>query len=689
MAHKRTDSERPRWPRRAVVTAGMPYGNKGLHFGHIGGVFVPADFYARFLRDRLGEDNVLFVSGTDCYGSPIQESYRLLREQGRAPATIADYVAENHRDQAATLDRFGISCDLYGGSALPPARDVHESATAAVIERLHACGSLFKRATKQFFDDGAQTFLNGRQVIGRCPLAGCRSERAYADECDAGHQFEPEELIAPRSTLTGEEPRLVPVDNLYFDLPGRLELLRERSALLAEDRTTRPLVTKTVAEWLLPPQIHIQTKFREAFDAIADELPDHTVAEAQQGKSSFTVTFPSWRERDAAHGVLRRGGVRFRSGKALVPFRITGNISWGVPAPTIEGLSGLTCWCWPESLWAPISFTRATLAAARERGEATRYASQDWRDWWCTDDARIYQFIGQDNIFFYSVAQPAIWSALGWGLTQSTVVANCHLLYMGKKASSSSATPPPLADDLLEHYTVEQLRAHWLSLGLGEKPVSFSPKAYDERQTGTNPEGDPLIARDDPRVVDPVLKEGALLTGVFNRLARSCFYGAAKQGTTLDGGVREAGCIPAGEPAGEVLAAAQHAIIAFERNMYLTELHRALGVCDEYLRAANKRWSDASAAARRGGDAPAFERALIDAFFELRCATVLMHGIVPQGCELICSHFDIEAKVFFSWEHIFDTTDELIARIGEAPGTHRVRPLPPRYDFFTQHPNRS
>ena len=60
---------RPEFPKRAVVTAGMPYGNKGLHFGHIAGVFVPADVYARFLRDRIGAGNVLFVSGTDCFGS--------------------------------------------------------------------------------------------------------------------------------------------------------------------------------------------------------------------------------------------------------------------------------------------------------------------------------------------------------------------------------------------------------------------------------------------------------------------------------------------------------------------------------------------------------------------------------------------------------------------------------------------
>ena len=63
-------NNRPQFPKRAVITGGMPYGNKTLHFGHVGGVFVFADVYARFLRDRIGKENVIFVSGTDCYGSP-------------------------------------------------------------------------------------------------------------------------------------------------------------------------------------------------------------------------------------------------------------------------------------------------------------------------------------------------------------------------------------------------------------------------------------------------------------------------------------------------------------------------------------------------------------------------------------------------------------------------------------------
>lgn len=682
MAPHLTKDTRPVWPHRAVVTAGMPYGNKNLHFGHVGGVFIPADFFARFLRDRIGEKNVLFVSGTDCFGSPIMESYRKLTEEGTCCDTISDYVRANHDKQASTLEGYDVHCDFFGGSALAPAASVHEQMTAEVIGRLRDAGVLEKRSTLQFYDAKAGQFLNGRQVLGHCPIQGCKSEKAYADECDLGHQFEPEELIAPVSALTGETPELRPVDNLYFDLPAYLDYLRSYTAELEADDTVRPVVVKTMEEWLGEPVLFIQNKFREAFDAVEAKLPVHTVVEPEGNKSSFTVVFPSWRERDEAHAVLSAGGVRFRSGKALVPFRITGNIDWGVPVPDTCGCSGLTCWVWPESLWAPISFTRTALAEAPEG----RYASTDWHDWWCSEDAHAYQFIGQDNIYFYGVAQTALWEALGCGMRQSTLVANYHVLYMGKKASSSSKTPPPPASELLEHYDAEQLRAHFLSLGLGEKPVSFSPKAYDTRETGKNPDGTPLLACDDKRVIDPVLKEGALLTGVFNRLARSCFYGVAeKEG---DPSTVRTGCIPAGDASPAVVEAAEQAILAFEQDVHHFEFHHALGVCDAYLRAANKRWSDASKAAKAAqkedqaaGDA-LMHQALVDAFAELRVATVLMHAIVPRGCELICEYFAIDSDVFFSWEHIFDTTDELVRALGEEPGTHRVKMLPPRFDFF-------
>ena len=118
---------RPSFPARAVITGGMPYGNKNLHFGHIGGVFVPADFFARFLRDRIGRENVIFVSGTDCYGSPIMEGYRKKVEEEGYEGTITDYVRSNHDAQKAALDSYEISLDLFEGSGLEPARTHHHN----------------------------------------------------------------------------------------------------------------------------------------------------------------------------------------------------------------------------------------------------------------------------------------------------------------------------------------------------------------------------------------------------------------------------------------------------------------------------------------------------------------------------------------------------------------------------------
>ena len=174
------NASRPTFPHRAVITGGMPYGNKNLHFGHIGGVFVPADFFARFLRDRIGADNVCFVSGTDCYGSPIMEGFRKKVEDGYE-GTIIDYVRTNHEAQKAALDAYGISLNIYAGSGLEPAVGYHTKLTDDLIRRLHEQGKLMKLSTKQFFDVEAGQFLNGRQVQGRCPVAGCKSEKAYAD----------------------------------------------------------------------------------------------------------------------------------------------------------------------------------------------------------------------------------------------------------------------------------------------------------------------------------------------------------------------------------------------------------------------------------------------------------------------------------------------------------------------------
>ena len=146
---RRESTREVSWPRRAVVTAGMPYGNKALHFGHIAGVFIPADCFARFLRDRIGAQNVRFVSGTDCFGSPINEGYRKLVDAGAFDGTIEEYVKRNHDAQKATLDAYDISLSIYEGSGLGHAGTVHQAVSERFIKALYDAGVLHRRSSRR------------------------------------------------------------------------------------------------------------------------------------------------------------------------------------------------------------------------------------------------------------------------------------------------------------------------------------------------------------------------------------------------------------------------------------------------------------------------------------------------------------------------------------------------------------
>jgi len=249
---------RPTFPARAVITAGMPYGNKDLHFGHIGGVFVHADFFARFLRDRIGAENVLFVSGTDCYGSPISEAYRKLCDEEGYTGTLHDYVTGNHETQKKTIESYLVELNLFAASAVGAAGVAHDWQSIETFNRLYQNGCLQKISTRQFFDPEFGVLLNGRQVVGRCPIEGCRSEKGYADECDLGHQYMPSDLIAPRSALSGQTPEMTEVTNWYFKLEEYQPQLADWVAELESEGNSRAVLTGTLREFLKPPVIYIK-----------------------------------------------------------------------------------------------------------------------------------------------------------------------------------------------------------------------------------------------------------------------------------------------------------------------------------------------------------------------------------------------------------------------------------------------
>ncbi len=637
------------FPERVVITGGMPYGNKELHFGHIGGVFIHADIFARFMRDRIGTDNVIFVSGTDCYGSPIMEYHRQQVDGGMFSGSLEEFVVKNHQLQKQTLDDYYVSLSNFAASGLGTAKGIHREMSAWIFESLQAHGHIKQLSTLQFYDTEKETFLNGRQVVGRCPIQGCQSEKGYADECDLGHQYMPQELIQPKSSLSGTTPILKESSNWYVDLPSFKGALEKWVTCMEEKPETRPFVTQTIKEFLAPPAIYVVRKQEELYLEIAEQLPPHTREEGR-GKS-FTLLFSQLEDREKASDLLQTAGIQIRNGKTLVPFRLSGDIEWGVPVPSVEGVEDSTFWVWPESLWAPISFTKDYLLSKGSQGE-------DWRDWWCSDDAKVFQFIGEDNIYFYGPAQTAIFSGADSSLKVTNLVANHHLMFLDKKASSSGKVKPPMAKDLLAYYTPDQLRAHFCSLGLHIRGVSFQPK--------------PLNPKAPEKGADPVLKEGNLLSNVLNRAVRSCFYTVQKYCN---------GIIPQVSLDTEVLEEAHLVIAKYEDAMSRVNLSEAFNVADTYIRGINKYWSTYIKDATEAEDIPAIQHVLANTFHMVRVAIALMHPIAPVGTELVREYLNLSEE-FWSWDHI----DQPLWFFMATPETHELKFLEPRVDFFEKHP---
>ena len=466
-------------------------------------------------------------------------------------------------------------------------------------------------------------------------------------------------LLDPVSTVSGTRPDMREAVNWYFRLEEYKEQLAAWLLDFREQPVARPFAAKIVEEFLEPPVIYMKREEAKRLESLGDVLPAYRMRAGDRGSS--VLEFDTLEAREKACADLSARGIRYRTGKTLVPFRLTGNISWGVPAPALEGLSGLTVWVWPESLWAPISFTMAYL-------EQTGADKARWTDWWCSEDAAVVQFIGVDNVYFYGPAEMAMF--LGYnagvplaeapgGLRLPSLVVNNHLLFMSIKASSSGDVKPPTALELLDHYTAEQLRAHFLSLGLGLRSVSFRPGAYDP-DAGENG-------------ADPVLKEGNLLTNVFNRFARTCFYTAQRYfgGRLPEGGVDR-----------EVLEEMAAAVLDYEKLMYRCEFHSVMALLDTVLRRMNKYASKVMREADESDDGDLRRRALVNMFHMLRTGTALLHPIAPEGTALLLEYLNLDRE-FWSWETIF----EPLAYFIDDPSSHRLRQLEPRTDFFKKHPS--
>ena len=221
--------------KRTLVTCALPYANGPIHIGHLAGVYVPADIYVRYLRMR-GEE-VLYVCGSDEHGVPITIK---ARQQGCSPQDIVDRYHGIIKD---SFEGLGIHFDIYGRTS----SEVHAKNAAGFFRKLYDDGKFITRESEQYYDPEAKTFLADRYIVGTCPR--CGNEGAYGDQCEkCGSTLSPEELINPRSKLSGAAPVKKKTTHWYLPLQDYEQWLREW--ILEGHQEWRSNVYGQVKSWL-------------------------------------------------------------------------------------------------------------------------------------------------------------------------------------------------------------------------------------------------------------------------------------------------------------------------------------------------------------------------------------------------------------------------------------------------------
>ncbi len=221
--------------KRTLVTCARPYANGPVHIGHLAGVYVPADVYVRYLRMR-GED-VLYVCGSDEHGVPITIR---AKKEGITPQDVVDKYNKIIKDSFTGL---GINFDIYSRTT----SKVHCRNAADFFRKLYDDGKFIQKETEQYYDTEAKTFLADRYITGTCPK--CGNPNAYGDQCEkCGSTLSPEELINPKSALSGSEPIKVKTKHWYLPLNEYEPWLRDW--ILAQHKEWKTNVYGQCKSWL-------------------------------------------------------------------------------------------------------------------------------------------------------------------------------------------------------------------------------------------------------------------------------------------------------------------------------------------------------------------------------------------------------------------------------------------------------
>lgn len=221
--------------KRHTITSALPYANGPIHIGHLAGVYIPADIYARYLRSK--EKDVVFVCGSDEHGVPITIR---AKKEGKTPQEVADRY---HALIKKSFEEFGISFDIYSRTS----NQIHHKTASDFFETLNDKSAFKEIESEQYYDEEHNEFLADRYIKGTCPR--CGHDDAYGDQCEnCGSTLSPSELIDPKSMLSGSKPKLRETKHWYLPLDEYEPWLKQW--ILVDHKEWKPNVYGQCKSWI-------------------------------------------------------------------------------------------------------------------------------------------------------------------------------------------------------------------------------------------------------------------------------------------------------------------------------------------------------------------------------------------------------------------------------------------------------
>lgn len=589
-------------PEKLVVTGGMPYANGPLHLGHLAGAFIPSDIFARFNRMLIGKENVIFVSGNDDHGSTSELSAQ------KAGQSVQEFIGGIHNQHKETMKSYNISLDTFTGTSREEVYDFHKNYCQDFLRKLHKNGMLNTKTSEQWFDAKAGIFLPDRFVSGTCPK--CDASGAYSEECDScGATYEPKELINPVSSVSGGTPELKPTDHWFLDMWQVADELKEW--LEGRKKTWRKFAI-TEALGTVLPSLSFNKENEETYKAIKGDLPKHKSRFAPGGK--MVSQYNSLGELAEAKSKMKEAGVESENFDSWAHRSITRDVSWGIPLPSEidEKMKGKSFYVWPESLIAPIAFTDLALKQAGR--------SDTYKDYWTNPKAKAAQFIGVDNIFFYSVMQGALWFGTQAekhrmpieGELQLTDIYPVYHLQVNNQKMSKSTGNFILADQLLNEmdYTPDQVRYFLSILSIHKAQSNFDFEMFKDRNK--------------------------FLAGPLNAAFEKPISAAIKKFN---------GAVPDGKLIGKTAVETKKIIQIYMNSMVKAQYSDLLYMVENYARLINKIFSNYKPHDDRHDEGERVD-GLYSAFFVLKNLVIMLHPFVPETADKVRVSLNLPESIY-------------------------------------------